>query len=731
MNAPMTRRGFTKGVSGIVLAFTLDPSALLAQEARLPGSLNHHRMLSSWLRINADGSATIFTGKVELGQGIITALAQIAAEELDLPLSRVRMVSGDTGQTPNESQTAGSQSIESSGSALRFACAEVRGILLDLAAKRLATTPDKLSTVDGMIIASDGQQIPYSTVAAAANLKREATGTVAPKSPANYRLVGKSIPRLDIPAKVTGGAAFVHDMRPTGMLHGRVVRPPRPGSTLAAVNEAAIKAMPGVVAVVRDGSFLGVIAEREEQAVAARAALAGSAKWNLGPELPEPNRIFEHLKALPSTDRVVSTKDGPLLAGGRTYQATYTKPYLAHASIGPSCALAEMRNGRLTVWTHSQGVYPLREELAKTMKMPAASVRCVHVEGSGCYGHNGADDVAADAALLARATPGRPVRLQWMRDDEFAWEPYGPAMAMQARAALDPEGRVYNWQYELWSNSHSTRPLSTAGTNVLPAWYLAEPQKIGPFQPAGGGDRNAVPLYDFANQRVVHHFVQDMPIRVSALRTLGAYANVFAIESFMDELAIAIGADPIAFRLAHMNDPRARTVIEKAAAMAKWRAGQQGDGLRGRGIGFARYKDTGSYVAVVATVEVDRASGRVRVPQAWAAADTGLVINPNGLANQIEGGVIQSTSWTLLEEVKYDKTGIRSRDWASYPILTMPDVPKVAVETIDRPGERPLGAGEASQGPTAAAIANAFANATGIRMRALPLSAQRVKAALG
>ncbi len=736
MNAPtLSRRSFNKGIGGIVLAFSFDPVNVFAQSARLPGSLNNNRMLDAWLRINANGSATVFTGKVEFGQGILTALAQIAAEELDLPLARVRMISGDTSQTPNEGQTAGSQSIENSGTALRFAAAEVRGILLELAAKHLSTTADKLSTADGMISAPDGQHIPYSAVAAAANLKREATASVAPKSTSTYKIVGKSIPRLDLPAKLTGGAAFVQDIRLPRMLHGRVVRPPRYGSTLESVNDVAAKAMPGVVAVVRDGSFLGVIAEREEQAINARAALANGAKWNLGPELPEPDRIFEHLKSLPSADMLIGVKDGALLAGGRMFQATYTKPYLAHASIAPSCALAEMRNGKLTVWTHSQGVFPLRNELAKTLKMPVAAIRCIHVEGAGCYGHNGADDVAADAALLARATPGRPVRLQWMRDDEFAWEPYGPAMAMQVKAALDPEGRIYNWQYELWSNSHSTRPQSTSGTNVLAAWYLAEPQPMGPPtsppQPAGGGDRNAVPLYEFANQRVLHHFVQDMPIRVSALRTLGAYANVFAIESFMDELANVIGADPIAFRLAHLKDPRARAVIEKAAAMAKWRPGQQGDGSRGRGIGFARYKNLASYVAVVATVEVDRASGRLRVPQAWAATDAGLVINPDGLISQIEGGIIQSTSWTLFEEVQYGKNGILSRDWASYPILTMPEVPKVTVELLDRPHEKSLGAGEASQGPAAAAIANAFANATGRRLRSLPLSAQRVMAALG
>jgi CO/xanthine dehydrogenase Mo-binding subunit len=393
-----------------------------------------------------------------------------------------------------------------------------------------------------------------------------------------------------------------------------------------------------------------------------------------------------------------------------------------------------LADGKLTVWTHSQGVFPLRAELAKALKMAPATIRCIHTEGSGCYGHNGADDVALDAALLARAADGRPVRLQWMRDDEFGWEPYGPAMAIEVKASLDSAGKISDWQYELWSATHSTRPQSTSGTNVLAAWYLAEPQKMGPPtsppQPAGGGDRNAIPLYDFPNQRVVHHFIQDMPIRGSALRTLGAYANIFAIESFMDELAQAAGADPIAFRLAHLADPRARAVIEKAAAMADWKPGAAAGSLRGRGIGFSKYKNHATYVAVIAEVEVDKASGRVAVPRVYAATDAGLVINPDGLVNQIEGGVIQSTSWTLHEEVRFDRSGILSRDWSGYPILTMPEVPKVVVELINRPNEPSVGAGEGSQGPTVAAIANAFAHATGKRLRDLPLKPDRVRTAL-
>jgi CO/xanthine dehydrogenase Mo-binding subunit len=394
-----------------------------------------------------------------------------------------------------------------------------------------------------------------------------------------------------------------------------------------------------------------------------------------------------------------------------------------------------MENGKLTVWTHSQGVFPLKHDLVKALKMDPASVRCVHAEGSGCYGHNGADDVALDAALLARAAPGRPVRVQWMRDDEFAWEPCGSAMVMRAKAAL-LDGRIVDWNYEVWSNTHSMRPNAPTGANnLLASWYLAEPQPIGPAtnipQPAGGGDRNAAPLYEFPRQRIVNHLIKDMPIRVSALRTLGAYANVFALESFMDEVAAAAGADPVAFRLAHMKDARARAVIEAVAKKAGWKEGEKSDGQRGRGIGFAKYKNLASYVAVVAEVMVDRASGRVRVPRVWAAVDSGQVINPDGLANQIEGGIVQSTSWTLHEALRFDRNGIASRDWSSYPILTMPEAPHVEVELIDRPNEKPLGSGEGSPGPTVAAIVNALAHATGKRLRELPLTSERVKAALG
>jgi CO/xanthine dehydrogenase Mo-binding subunit len=521
------------------------------------------------------------------------------------------------------------------------------------------------------------------------------------------------------------------------MVFGRIVRPPSYQATLLSFDEAAVRAMPGVVTVLRDGNFLGVAAVREEQAIKAAQALRSSAKWTGGSDLPPAApELFDHLQKVRSVDSVIHQKTGGGAAGGRvtTVESTYTRPFQSHASMAPSCAVAHMKDGKLTVWTHSQGVFPMRRDLAKVLRMPEASITAIHMESAGCYGHNGADDVACDAALLARATDGRPVKLQWMREDEFGWEPYGSAMVMKMRARIDETGSIAFWQHDVWSHPHSTRPGSRDGSNLLAGWHIANPVKMGAAvnspQPSGAADRNAVPLYDFPSQQIVLHYLPDMPIRTSALRTLGAYANVFALESFMDETAVQAGADPVAFRLKHLKDPRARAVIEAAAAKAGWQPGKKGDGSRGRGIAFAQYKNLAAYVAVVADVIVDRRTGKVRVERAVAAVDGGLIINPDGVVNQIEGGIIQSTSWTLKESVGFDRQHITTRSWADYPILTFPEVPAVDVVILNRPEERSLGMGEGSQGPTVAAIANAIYNATGVRMRDLPFSPQRVKSAL-
>src|SRR5213594_4122490 len=738
MKPSLSRRDFLKTGSALVISFSLAPELSFGQAkpAPLPGSLNNNRMLDSWLRVDADGTVTIFSGKIELGQGIGTALTQIAADELDVDLKRVKIVHGDTELTPNEGQTAGSQSVEQSGTAVRFACAEARDILLDAAAAKLGVAASALTVSDGVCTAEGGKSAAYWDLVGEASLKREASANVKPKPASEHTWVGKSVGRRDIPKKMTGGAAYVQDVRLPGMVFGRVARPPSPGARLVSFDEAAVKRMPGVIAVVRDGDFLGVAAEREEQAIKAREALKKSARWKESASLPPSgDGLYEHLMKSRSVDSVVSEKTSATAAApAKTLNATYTRPFQVHGSIGPSCAVAQWRDGKLTVWTHSQGVFPLRGDLAKAFATEPANVHCIHAEGAGCYGHNGADDVSLDAALVARATGGRPVKLQWMRDDEFMWAPYGSAMAMKLSGGIDGQGNVVSWSHEVWSHPHSTRPGSSAGVNLLAARHLAQAfQPVLPAdvpQPAGGAARNAIPLYDFPNVKVVKHYIVEAPLRTSALRTLGGYANVFALESFVDELAAAAGADPVDFRLRHVKDPRARGVIEAAAQRAGWQPSARGDGTRGRGFAFSKYKNLACYCAMAAEVEVDRKTGRVSVTRVVAAVDAGQIVNPDGVINQIEGGIIQSASWTLMESVRFDRTRVTTRSWSDYPILRFTEVPEVEVVLLDQPAERFLGVGEGAQGPAAAAIANGIANATGRRLRALPFTAERVKQAL-
>ncbi len=730
MSTKLSRREFNAALSGLVIAFSMTPQLTRAQ-GMVPAMLRNNRRLDSWLRIGADGTVTVSSGRVELGQGNLTALAQIAADELDVAFSRVRMVAVDTTRSPNEGGTVGSNSMEAGGAALRQAAAEARAILLEKAAERLAVPANSFSVEDGTVRSGD-KTITYWAIAADISLRRESTGAARPKAPAAHKIVGRSAQRIDIPDKVMGRAAYVHDMRLPGMLFGRVVRPPNYRSELTAFDDAAVKQMPGVMAVVRDGRFIGVVAAREEQAIDARARAQEAAKWRVPADMPTPATAYDYLKSRALPGDVVHTVAGPEITPAKTVSATYRKPYLAHASIGTSAAVAHFTDGALTVWSHTQGPYPLRGDIAKALGMEPGKVRVIHVQGSGCYGHNGADDVALDAALLARAVPGRPVKVQWMRNDEFGWEPFGSAMEMTGQAGLDADGNIVNWQYDVWTCSHNMRPGNPRGLNLLAAQHLEKPFAAAiPVEaalPAGGGDRNAVPTYAVGKMTIVDHFVQEMPLRVSALRTLGGFGNVFAVESFMDELAEAAGADPVAFRLKHLPDARARAVVQAAADKAAWNPGAKGDGTRGRGVAFSRYETIKAYVAVFADVAVD-ADGRVRVERVAAATDAGMIVNPDGLINQIEGGIIQGTSWTLKEQVGFDKERILTRDWNAYPILTFAEVPAVDVVLIDHPEQPSLGAGEASQGPIAAAIANAIHHATGKRLRELPFTPERVRAA--
>ena len=740
MNAPviLDRRHVLKGGGALIISFSLtrafaqDQTVPAAAPPSPPGSLKNSPYLDSWIRIDADGVITVFTGKAELGQGFKTAFQQIAAEELNVPFASLKVVTADTKLTANEGYTSGSHSMQDSGTAIQNAAAQARELLLAEAAKRLDVSIDTLQSEDGVVIAPDGRRLSYGELVSGDMLHVQAQPSSKLKDPSTLKVMGQSIPRVDIPAKVTGGVAYVQDLRLSGMVHARVVRPPSYGAQLVDCDVAAIEKMPGVVKVVRDGNFLAVVAAKEFQAIKAMNALANAAKWQEVAQLPKLNDLPSVLTNLASQDSVIFQRSDPSVSGQRTIEATYTRPYQSHGSVGPSCAVAQLADGAMTVWSHTQGVYPDRQAIADMLRMPSASIRVIHVEGSGCYGHNGADDAAADAAMIARALPGVPVRVQWTREQEHAWEPYGPAMVTRLKASLDAAGKIADWNFEVFSNTHSMRP-GGAGC-LLAAQHMAQPVAVPPAKPIplpeGGGDRKAIPIYTFPNAHVVHHFIPTMPIRISAMRALGAYHNVFSIESFMDELAALAGVDPVEFRLNHLDDPRGRDVIEKAAQGFGWRKGQAASD-RGFGFAFARYKNLAAYCAIASEVEVNRETGRARLVRAVAAVDSGQVVNPDGLINQIEGAIIQSTSWTLYESVTFDATRITSIDWQTYPILRFDAVPEsIEVHIINRPGKPFLGSGETGQGPAAASVANAIANATGIRLRDLPLTRKRIKDAI-
>ena len=704
-------------------------------------SLQLNPKLDAWVRLDEDGRVTIFTGKAEIGQGITTALAMIAAEELDVALKRIDLRTPDTAEGPNEFLTAGSMSIEQSGGAIRQATAEARRRLLEQASEKLGRPASELVVEDGRIAAAGSEAvISYWELMGGRRFEGEVGEAAKPKPAALHRLVGRAAPGLGMQALVTRGGEFVHDLERPGMLHARVVRPPRYEAQLGEVDEASVRAMPGVAAVLRDGRFLGVVTEREEQAVAAAEALASSAEWQGGGLAFGEDELVARLVANPRRSLPVidgAAQEGEISAvavpasAETTHSARYFRPYHAHASIAPSAALAEWQDDALTVWCHSQGVQMLRPSLAGALGVDVESVRVVHVPGPGCYGHNGADDAALDAALLARTVPGRPVLLQWQREDEHSWEPYGPAMLIDLEASLDADGCVVDWNHDVYSDTHSGRPFPMEGhSGLLAAWHRDPPMTPPPKRPGlgfhSGMHRNADPFYTFPQRRITKHMVEGMPLRVSSLRGLGAFANVFAIESFMDELAHAAGVDPVTFRLRHLADERARSVIEAAVdAAGGLRLRTPG---RGRGLGFSRYENHKSYAAVVAELSVDDVGG-IRLERFTIAGDAGEIVDPDGLRNQLEGGAIQAASWTLKERVRFDRDGIRSRDWDGYPILSFPEVPEVETVLLDQPGAPSLGAGEAAQGPTPAAIANAVFAAVGARLREIPFTPERVQAA--
>lgn len=723
----------------------------------LSPSLAANPELHRWLDFRTPGRVTIHPGKVEYGQGVWTALAQIAAEELDVALNRVEVAPVSTDTSPDEGVTSGSRSIEDSGGALRQACAQARAAALATAAAKLDTDPAALTVRDGEICAAGqaGPEVtgtelastePASTEPASTGLSywslgepglldRAASEEAGAKPASEWSVAGRSAPRIDLPDKATGRPRFLHDLVLPGMVFGRVIRPPGPAATLDGVGPADLP--DGVLAVLRDGSFLGVLASQDRIAVAAAARLARAARWTVRESLPDEHDLKGFLLSQPTEDQPVERRPDPAAAARvrRTRQAEYTRPFIAHSSMAPSCAIARWDTGpdgapRITVWTHSQGPFPLRRALATGLGLDPGQLTVHHVEGAGVYGHNAADDAAADAVLLARRLPGHPVRVLWSREDELGWGPVGPAMVARLSAGLDEAGRIQSWQQDVWSNGFLGRPGTGGEPRLLGLSHLAGATPI-PAAPDGvpsgamGATRNAVPAYDIPDLAVTRHRLLTMPIRTSSLRSLGAFLNVFAIESFLDELAADAGADPAAFRLAHLTDPRARRVIEEVTSFAGW-AGRPRDEGTGFGLAFARYKGTSGYCAAVAEVTADTS---VTLRRLWLAVDVGRVINPDGLRNQIEGGALQSASWALRERVRFDRTRITSVTWDSYPILRFTELPEVAVRIVasDHPS---TGAGELTQGPVAGAIGNAVADAVGVRVRDLPLTTEQITKAI-
>ncbi len=734
MTAALSRRAFVQSAGVLVVSFTLP---LSARGQTTPGATKRsYDGVDAWLAVGGDGAVTLYTGKVELGTGVQTALSQIAAEELDVPVARVTVVQGDTALSPDQGYTVGSKSISQGGPQVRAAAAEARVALLELAAAKLGVPVDRIGVQDGVVsVQGDAtKRATYDELIGGRRFDRTIGARPATKRRAAYRVVGTSVPRVDIPTKATGAHLYVHNVRIAGMLHGRAVRPPSVGATVVDVDESSVRTLPGHVRVVRKADFVGVVADREEDAIAAARAL--KVTWRETPALPDQDRLADWLRGATTIDKeLVGVGDTvtALSNASKALHATYTWPFQMHGSIGPSCGVAHVRGDGATVWSGSQGVFGLRDALATLLGLKPESVRVIFAEASGCYGHNGVDDAAADAALLSQAV-GKPVRVQWMRHDEHAWEPKGPAMVMDVRGGLDARGSVLAWDYQVWTPTHSTRPRREPG-NLLAGQLTGHAMKFA----HSGGDRNAPHTYVFANDRVRVHWLPTSPIRPSALRGLGAPQNTFANESFMDELAALAGADPLAFRLAHLKDPRAIAVLEAAADRAGWQArpspqagaaGRQGVS-RGRGLAFVQYENETGYAAIVSEVDVDRTTGAVRVRRVVVAHDCGLIVNPDGVRNQVEGNVIQAISRTLKEEVRFDRERITSVDWMSYPILTFPEVPdEVDVVLIDRPDQPSLGAGEPATCPMPAAIANAVFDATGARLRRVPFTPDRVKAML-
>ncbi|PPR63641.1 MAG: Nicotinate dehydrogenase subunit B [Alphaproteobacteria bacterium MarineAlpha4_Bin2] len=702
---------------------------------KLPASLIANPRLDRWLNFNNNRTLRVATGKVEIGQGIVTALSQIAAEELNLSLERLIILSGSTEFGPDERYTSSSLSVMVSGASIRLVCAEVRYLLTEQAALRLNCAPSDLDVVDGAFV-KDGvlTGLDYWDVAPAIDFSRAPTGIAQPKPPEAYRIVGQDVPRADLPAKITGAAGtYLHDLYLEGTLHARTLRQPAPHATLKALDEEVVRRASGdpALRIVRRANFAAFVSTSERSAEAAAIFAEEYASWSDLRSYQGNEQEGTWLIGRPAELRTFGAPDANIKGGADFVEATYTRPYIAHASMGPSAAIAQYDGEIMTVWSHGQGMHPLGKNIADMLGLDPKKVVCHHRHGPGCYGHNGADDAAADAALVAQMLPHETIRLQWRREEEFAYEPVSPAMSVTVKVTIDDSGNPMDWTQEIWSATHVQRPGSGSGyllasealENPPPPVKVTDPEE----ERGGGGTRNAVPLYRIPAHRIKHHLVTVSPVRTSALRGLGAPTNVFAMESMIDELATRADRDPLKYRLTLLDDLRARAVLEKTAQMASWEKREFGGDGKGLGIAFARYKNMAAYSAVAVAVTV---ADEVRLDHVWSASDAGLVVNPDGARNQLEGGIIQAASFALKEQVKLEGEGISSRNWDAYPILRFSEVPTVDVELIGSYDDPSLGIGECTVGPTCAAIGNAVAHALGRRMYHMPLNRERIISAL-
>jgi nicotinate dehydrogenase subunit B len=723
----MNRRALMQASGALVVSFSL-PFTRAAAQATVGAKTVSLDRLDTFIAITTDGQVTAYSGKVDLGTGVRTALAQIVAEELDVPMSHVNIIEGDTALTPDQGPTYGSLSIQNGGVQLRRAAATARRAILRRGAARLGEDVSALSLRGGVVTARNGKQLPIGQLVDGTTLALEIDSN-APEKPAHdYTIVGKPVPRLDIPDKVNARFTYMQDFTLPGMLHGRVIRPSGIGATLVSYDESSIAHIPDIVRVVRINNFLGVVATSEWSAIKAAQQLAVT--WSSWQGLPDEDKIWEHVRGTPIVhDDVTShigASRGALDGAARKLAATYDFAIHTHGSIGPSCAVASFADAGLTCWTASQSTHTLRKQLAAMLALSEAQVRCIYVEGAGCYGRNGHEDAAADAALLARAV-GKPVRVQWMRADEHGWDPKGPPTLLDLRAGLGPDGTLVAWESELFVPDGAATPVALAGAD------LAGLDSLGKLSPGGVINDLAIP-YVVANVTTTAHRLESTPFRPSWIRSPGRLQNTFANESFVDEIAAATGADPLDFRLSHLADARGKELLERLAALSKWRERRKpdrnADTVTGHGLAYVKYELVRAYVGVVAEVEVDRRTGALAVRRFHVAHDCGQIINPDGLRNQIEGCVVQTVSRTLKEEVTFNRSMVTSLDWASYPILTFPEIPEVAIELIDRPEEVPWGGGEPTCAVVPSAIAGAVFEATGARLRSVPFTPRKVLEAL-